>query len=581
MSEENKTTKTPRARARAKVTTDAPKPAEEKVATTRPSRTRKASAETSAKKTTEVEKERKIEGDDYETVTLAEEKAFVQPTTEDIAVAITARNADDTKFGSPDYSIGTSFKDVLKMTDEKVLYYPLATWSRNPATLENLANLAGMRMMDGSESDNDLNLIDFAEQNRANDDRYFFSFFAQPNSDWNNYLPVGDRKLRSSKLNFHTKATGGELSNNDDQLCTVLFRRLELGQPLLVRLWHSGLIFAINPVEKAERIAMVDRLNAAHLETLRRTNGIIHGTSSYYANRIIIQSFMKLVRDSNIHKNLWADVANLVDHRDIQIMAWALMASSYQRGYNYVDTCGGLKTKLDADKKPVLDAQGKEQKVLCSHRTEGLIDLSLIVQIDNSKFSDWQKEFISQPLSDTKKYGIEDIEKYQRLGKMHEVDTLEIAEGVSVLLKAPVAAKHISIGEEWIESVEDAVDAAITTNVDDVTRNEMIQRQIEATAALDVAHWVIGFNIDGEEVDSEKAVKETFRMLSNNEEIRDSIYTKIRERMSKRLAAVVAIPTHKCEGCGELSNIINNNGTTIYTPIDTVSRFFTLTARNP
>lgn len=521
--------------------------------------------------------------EEVETVVLKEETPAVQITQSDIAAAISASSENDeqVRYGNSGYKIGNDPKSMVKLTNEKLTYYPLHIWARNPGTLENYGHLAAMRMLDGSASEKDLEVLDFAEQNKVNEDRHFFSFFAQPEGDWDDHLRVGERKVRSNTYNFRTKATGGELANNEDQLLTVLCRRLEMGLPLLVRLWHTGIVFAIAPVEKGERVAMVDKLNNAHLETLRRTNGIIHGTSTYYANRIIIESFMKLVRDSNIEKSLHKDITTMLDHRDIQIMAWALMAASYQRGYNFVETCGNLKPKVDAEGKPVLTPSGEQQKTICSHNESSIIDLSLIVQIDNSKYTDWQRDFISQPLSDTKKYTREDIEKYQRMGKMHETDCVEIVDGVSVLIKAPTADKHLTIGEDWIAAVEESVEGAILSNADDTTRGEMIQRQIEQTAMLDVAHWVIGFNIDGEEIISPTGVKKSFRMLSNNEQLRDKLYVKIREHLAKRMAAVVAVPTKKCEGCGGLSNVIANNGTMIYTPIDMVSRFFTLTARNP
>lgn len=521
--------------------------------------------------------------EEVETVILKEETPTVRVSQSDIAAAISASNEgeDQVRYGNSDYKIANDPKSMVKLTDEKLNYYPLHVWARNPSTLENYGQLAAMRMLDGSASEKDYEVLDFAEQNKVNEDRFFFSFYAQPGSDWDDNLRVGERKVRSNTYNFRTKAKGGELANNDDQLLTVLCRRLEMGLPLLVRLWHSGIVFAIAPVEKGKRVAMVDKLNNAHLETLRRTNGIIHGTSTYYANRIIIESFMELVRDSNIEKSLHKDVTTLIDHRDIQIMAWALMASSYQRGYNFVETCGNLKPKVDAEGAPVLTPGGEQQKTICSHNESSIIDLSLLVQIDNSKFTDWQREFISQPLSDTKKYTREDIEKYQRLGKMHETDCVEIVDGVSVLIKAPTADKHLIIGEDWINAVEESVEGMILSNADDTTRGEMIQRQIEQTAMLDVAHWVVGFNIDGEEILTTEGVKSSFRMLSNNEELRDKVYMKIRENLAKRIAAVVAVPTKKCSGCGEFSHIVHNNGTMIYTPIDMVSRFFTLTARNP
>lgn len=534
--------------------------------------------------TTEVQQPAKNETEsEFETVELTKEENEDYHSDDQTVVEVAVeQEAKSKKYGSSDYSIGTSLDAIKKATDEKLTYYPLAVWARNPNTMEITANISVDRLENGRGSETDIRMIDYAEQNKVVMDRHMFSFCAREGASWDDHLNVDGRKLRANKINFATKAQGNTLANkeNHEQLITVLFRRLDIGSSLLVRLWHSGLVFAVEPLSKAARVAMVDKVNNAHLDILRSTNGIIHGSSAYYANRIIMKEFMNQVVDSNVDKSLWADIFQYIDHRDIQIMAWALMASGFQRGYNYVETCGGLKTRLDADKKPILDEDGKPKKGLCGHRHESLIDLMLLPQIDSSMFNDWQKSFIAKPLS-ADKATVEDIQKYQRLGRMHERDIIEVANGVSLILKAPNAAKHIEIGEKWIEAVIDSVDDAITTNVDEETRNEMIQRQMAATAALDVSHWVDGFLIDGEEIRDEEAIRKTFHTLSNNEEIRNKIYDDIRRVTASRLAAVLAVPTNTCPSCGELSNVINNNGTAIYTPIDAVSRFFILAARNP
>lgn len=586
-------TKTKQTRTRAKATavvTETPKATEEKpVETTSTTRTR-ARARTKPKPKVETPPVEKVEdvqkpevSDDQldrEDVPLAKESEGMAPFTQEEVAAVISETVDNQNglMGSADYSIGTSFAQVEKVNGTRQDHAPLVTWARRVTTLEHYTNVANSRFADGSAEEKDMRILDMANSNALLSDRPMFSFFARPGAEWNNYLPVGDRKVRSSKINFRTDAEALDL--NEDQILTVLCRRLDIGEPLLVRLWHSGLVFAINPLDKADRINISDRLENARLEVLRRTNGIIHGTSSYYANRIIIQEFMKLAVNSNVDRSLWPDVQTLMDHRDIQIMAWALLATSYQRGYNYTEICGGLKKKKDADGKVIVDADGKPEKQVCGNTRSSVIDLNLIVQIDNTMYNDWQRAFITKPLNDNEKATREDIEKYQRLGKMHEAANVVIDDTTSIMIKAPNAKKHIEIGEEWINSVEDAVDLAISSDADDETRNDSINRQIEATAALDVAHWVVGFNIDGKEYRNPKTVFDIFRKLSNNTKLRDKIYEQIRLNIANYLAAQVAIPTERCPVCEELSNVINNNGTRIYTPIDAVNRFFILAARN-
>lgn len=515
--------------------------------------------------------------EEEETVVLKEEDVYTPPTDDDVAADM-AEELGVEKHGESDYTIGEEAARITSTHPMDDTQYPLVVWARNPVTLNGLAAQALMRFNNGASHAQDSRILEIADYNSLASDLNMQAVACRKGGKWNNFLPVGKRQLRSSKTSFKVEGLDGD----SDRLISLLMKRLDTGQPLLVRLWHSGLVFSLNPFDKAERIKISDRLAAAHLETLRRTNGMIHGTSSYYANRIIVEEFMNHVVASNIDRSLYPNIFKIMDHRDIQIMAWAIMAGSYQRGYRLTEICGGVKDVKDADGNVTLNKNGEVKRTVCTQRTESVIDFHLIVQIDESMFNDWQKEFIAKPIDGSNVATIEDIEKYQRLGRMHEETIINVAEGIDMVIKAPPVDDHIEIGEEWISSVENAVNDVIGAdiNASEEVKENLIDKQLEATAALDVAHWVKAFIIDGERVSDRRATIRTLRSLSNNETLRVELFDKIRKGMVERLAAVCAIPTTTCKGCGGLSNIINHNGTMFYTPIDMVSRFFTLAARS-
>lgn len=543
--------KTPRRKPAAKKAVEAPKPVEPKV--------------------------EENPSEDLEAITLLDKKEnnFVDED-ELLATALNEYNEEGKLLGDKDYTISTDSFNYRMLNGNSDNQYPLGVWVRDPDTLTGLQARAFERMANDNARPQDIILVDFAEQNNVNTDNNMLSFFARKGAEWNNFLPVGTRKLRNSKVTYNP----GSLSGNTERVVAALMRKMDLGVPIIVRLWHSGIVFSINPSDKAERLALVDKLNSAHLQTLQRTNGLVHGTSSYYANRIIINEFMRHVTSSNIDRSLWPQITNIMDHRDIQFMAWALMAAAYPRGYRLHEQCGGLKDVVDADGKPLTNDEGKPKKNICGHINESIIDFNLICQIDNSAFTQWQKDFISRRIDENSPATLEDIKKYQSEGEMHREDRIEIDEELSVVVKAPVASLHISIGEEWIDSVERAVEQIINIDTDDETKNGYINRQLEATAAMDIAHWVTAFDFAGEIIDDRGGIERIFRSLGNNEKQRDTLFDSIRNRMSKRLAAVIAIPTFECSSCHNMSNKIQHNGTAFYTPIDMVSRFFTLTARN-
>lgn len=525
----------------------------------------------------EPKKDTMVEEDDETVEIQSENKVFNE--TDDLELIGTGISSMGVKkIAKVNYEFVTRPHDVLAVDGTAPDGgYPLGVWVRDPKPLQIMAAAAGARLQNGTNTEGDFQMLSFADENSINDDHEFMNVTARPNAVWDNALHVGTRKVRNSRVNYQP----GTIDNAADRIVAVLGRRLGLGTPILVRLWHSGIVFTINPPERASVIAMSDTLNAAHLDTLRRTNGLIHGTSSYYANRIICTEFMKHVTASNIDQSHWPNILKLMDHRDIQFMALGLQAASHPRGYNMVEVCGGLRSvKHPETNLPVLNEDGKERKVVCTHRTESNIDFRLLGQIDNSMFTDYQRELIARPLSASKLVSLEEIEVYQSQGTFHQPVHVELENGLVMIIKAPKANTHIEIGEEWIQMAEDIVDNIITNDTDVVSKNEAINRQIEATSAMDVAHWVHGFEVDGELVTNRTGIDRVFRQLGNNREQSERVFTMVRENIAKNIAAIVAIPTYKCSECGTLSNTIANNGNAFYTPLDMVSRFFILADRN-
>lgn len=521
--------------------------------------------------------------EDYETVDLDDpdpEHLHVDPN-ELIASEVSAivNSGDFQLTGSPEYIIDEASLSYEKKDGDTTGQYPLYVWARDPTTLAGYYANSVSRINNDVGTDHDYRLCDIAEDNRITWDSTANAFFAKTNADWRNHLLVNGRKLRHGKVGINNDGKR-EISSSRQE--TFLFDRLGLGIPLIVRLWHTGVSFTINPLTKEEAVGITEKLRNAHLETLRKTSGLVHGISTYYANRIVVTEFMRRVTGSNIDKGMYPNILALMDHRDIQSMAWGLFSSFHPKGFRLIEQCGGVKTVTGDDNVPVLKADGTVRKSPCTHREDIIADPNLIYTINNNMFTEWQRDMISRPVSNKTGITEADILRYRTEGDMHVEDSLCVDEEqqIFVMVKAPLADAHIEIGEEWINSIEDALNDAITINADDDTKNAFIENKIQAAASLDVVHWVTGFVIDGVEIRDRQAIVNTFRGLSNNPVMQVKIFDTVRKGIIHRLGCMYAIPTKKCPECGTLSNTVATNGTAIYTPIDMVARFFTQIARN-
>ncbi len=241
----------------------------------------------------------------------------------------------------------------------------------------------------------------------------------------------------------------------------------------------------------------------------------------------------------------------------MNIVATALQASIYPDGYEYRQVCGLVKSNKT-----------------CEHITSKLLDLRRIVFVDNSRLSESQRVVAAGGLRER---SINEIKTYQETNYIGFKKAYEITEGICFVYKAQSINTAIEAGETWIKEIEQTVDAIVTFNDDEETRNNMIRQRINLTRIREFSHWVTEIQIDGETnaITERSKINELLNSLGRNPQVMEKVSDTLAEFQRLSQIAIVAIPRVPCEGCKQTDQKDLDISPHLI-PQDMTSRFFTL-----
>ena len=337
---------------------------------------------------------------------------------------------------------------------------------------------------------------------------------------------------------------------------TLLQNRMKTGCKIGVWLPHSGIYFIIISPSDSQFIDTLAVINNQRIETLRTSSGILLGNSNYYINRQVIKLFI----DSIVHCSLKAwnreQLMNLINERDINIVACALGSSIYPDGYEYVQVCGLT----------------KEDKSICQHQTKKLVDLRRLVFVDNSRLTEAQRIFASGALTER---SVAEVENYQAANYIGFKKPYEITPGVQFVYRSQSALSSIEAGEKWIKEIEQVVDNIITFREDEDSRNLMIEERINLTRIREYSQWVEEILVDEQPLTDRTKINALLNTLSRNKDVVEKVSSTLTEFQRLASVAIVAIPRCECVEC-RATETKDLDIATHLIPQDAVSRLFTL-----
>ena len=350
----------------------------------------------------------------------------------------------------------------------------------------------------------------------------------------------------------------------------LIQNRMKIGSTLGVFLPHTGIYFIIVSPTDGELLDTLSVINTQRIETLRASSGILMGNSNYYIYRQVLNLFLSSITNCSFRSWNREQLTELIDERDINIIATALMASVYVDGYEYTQTCG-LRLKDDETLTDEQRAQNPPDEV-CDHRSEFLADLMRTVFIDNSRLNEFQRNIAVSAIHPR---SLEEIKDYQQQHYLGYRKSYEITEGIEFIYRAQNIKVSMEAGEKWIGEISQIVDSIITFKNDDEERNMMIDHRINLARIREFSHWVDDIVVDGQSLGDRVKINALLNSLSRNDTVMRKVSETLGEFQRLSMIAITAIPRAKCPTC-QKTDTKDLDISKHLIPQDAVSRLFTL-----
>ncbi len=350
----------------------------------------------------------------------------------------------------------------------------------------------------------------------------------------------------------------------------LIQNRMKIGSTLGVFLPHTGIYFIIVSPTDGELLDTLSVINTQRIETLRASSGILMGNSNYYIYRQVLNLFLSSITNCSFRSWNREQLTELIDERDINIIATALMASVYVDGYEYTQTCG-LRLKDDETLTDEERAQNPPDEV-CDHRSEFLADLMRTVFIDNSRLNEFQRNIAVSAIHPR---SLEEIKDYQQQHYLGYRKSYEITEGIEFIYRAQNIKVSMEAGEKWIGEISQIVDSIITFKNDDEERNMMIDHRINLARIREFSHWVDDIVVDGQSLGDRAKINALLNSLSRNDTVMRKVSETLGEFQRLSMIAITAIPRAKCPTC-QKTDTKDLDISKHLIPQDAVSRLFTL-----
>jgi len=385
------------------------------------------------------------------------------------------------------------------------------------------------------ESRNSINIHDISSKDEMPD-----SYTNEPKS--------GDKTLVIKSLETKIK------SGNHRSIKIKLSSAVGIGNPIHVPLWHSGMWVTIKPLTATDKINLQMALSEEEDRVGRLTHGLIYSNYTVIFAKILVDVLRVNIVDSSLNVPDDKDIFDFIKIQDLNILVWGLLRSMHPRGFNYLVYCKNT-TKVNDDK-----------DISCTFRQDVKLDLSKLLWVDESIFTDTQKRHMVKRSS--KIVTVEEITEYQE--NLSVNDTVKIKpnlEGldITLYLNNPSISTYLEHGDMFITTLRDEALSLLENGTlvdgDNLVNNvrEAENLLIKAVILNIYTHYIQKIVVDGEITTDVSEIISYLDILSENSAIRKKVVNSILDYIDTSIAAVIGIPDYTCPTCGK-NQVENGKG---------------------
>lgn len=392
---------------------------------------------------------------------------------------------------------------------------------------------------------------------------------AREGSDWQQSVDFNGEEMMIGR----PIATGGNSSTNGrvsgEEAKSRLKARLGVGSLAQAPMWHSGFWVSLQAPGEGEMLELEQQLGNSKITLGRVSGGLAFSANNVYHQLTVVNFAISKMYDSTLKDISPASVKSKMLITDIPLLILQLGLINNPNGYPLARPCTD---------------HAKE----CQHIEEEVLNLSRLKFVDRRSLSQNQRRLMARR---TQKINEAELAEYVN-GHAYASTTLcAISDDVYVEFAVPTVELYEKSSFDWINSIEERVDAAFGTSLEGQERDQYILAQSRMATARQYSHWVkriIFKNVEeatpgvltyDPAVDDVDDVRESFVELLGEISSRQDVVERFVEGVQKFIdsvtVAMVAIPRYTCRVCGAEQTVESSRHPRLL-PLDVTRLFFTL-----
>lgn len=325
--------------------------------------------------------------------------------------------------------------------------------------------------------------------------------------------PIGAARPRSSD-NDGVKLKG-------EAAVLAIRQAIGLGGVIRIPLWHSGFHITLKTPTDAAILELERRITEEKVLLGRMTNGMLFSNTSVFIASYLVDFAMQHLFETSLKNK--ENIADKIVSHDIQHLAWGLATAIWPSGFQYV--------------RSVLGETDAQNKVLRDKIAVGKLQWT-----DTSQLSKWQINHMSSVMSGS--MTDDAIKKYREEFLNQTPRKVEINDKLSITLKVPSLAEHITSGQKWVNSIVVMTDKVFGMEQDVDERNQYIYEQGQATYMRQYGHWIESIEFgNGTSIEDTETIDETISALSSDDAIRNKFVEATTKYIEDTTVSMIAVPT--------------------------------------
>ena len=367
-------------------------------------------------------------------------------------------------------------------------------------------------------------------------------------SHYRQFLETEKGKLGFSQPKF-AETEGSKLTG--EQAVLRVRSLLGMGSIISIPLWHSGFWITIKTPSDSALIEMRRRVMDEKIRLGRYVHGLAFANTSSYTNQWVLDLIMDHMYATTVKDATPQKLRTMIKANDLPILYWGLACGVWPKGFQYV--------------RSMIAGNGINDKTII----EGRINVSKLMWVDNTAFTDRQKAHMSNRNSGAMTE--DSIARYLDEFPLYKGRSIELLEGaLTINLKVPDVDAYMQSGRDWITGLSALVEETFTSDADDaVRRDRAILDHANATIMRQYSHYIDSIVVQGREQKDAETINAIANTLSEDTDARSKFLNGVGKFIDDTTYAVIAIPevSGKETGLPRFPRLI---------PIDVTSVFFTL-----